>query len=113
MNPTEDSESPWIAFGMTSLVLSFIGAILFFLPILGTPISGIALGLGIVGLILAPFTAGPTLRWSLGGIAASTLALSLNLLIIYAPAGYQPERKVPTPWQHVPDRPYVPPPATY
>jgi hypothetical protein len=108
-----ESESPWIAFGMSSMVLAYIGTLLFFLPILGVPISGIGLGLGIVGLIVAPFTPGPSLRWSLGGIAASVLALGLNLFIIYAPAGYQPDRKVPTLWHSVPDRPYIPPPATY
>ncbi len=113
MSPRTDSESPWLAFGMTSLVLAFIGTLLFFLPILGTPISGIALGFGIVGLILAPYTPGPSLRWSLAGIGASLLALGVNLFIIFAPEGYQPDRKVPTIWHTIPDRPSVPPPATY
>lgn len=113
MTARTESENAWLAFGMTSVVLAFIGTLLFFLPILGTPISGIALGFGIVGLILSPYTPGPSLRWSLAGIAASLLALSVNLMIIYAPEGYQPDRKVPTIWHTVPDRPYVPPPATY
>jgi len=111
MSPRTDAENPWIAFGMSSLVLAFIGTLFFFLPILGTPISGIALGFGIIGLIVSPWTPGPSLRWSLAGIVASLLALSVNLLIIYAPEGYQPDRKVPTPWRAVPDRPFVPPPA--
>jgi len=112
MRILSDPESPWLALGMTSLVLAFIGLLLFFLPILGIPISLLALGFGILGLIVAFFVPGPSLRWSLGGIAASCLALSVNLAIAWAPSGYLPERRMPTPWQPVPDRPYVPPPAS-
>ncbi len=113
MSSKADVENAWVAFGMSSIVLAVIGAILFFLPILGAPISGIALGFGIAGLIASPFTKGASLRWSLGGIAASMLALGLNILIICAPSGYEPDRKVPTMWHAVPDKPFVAPPATY
>ena len=39
----------------------------------GHPISLLALRFAIVGLIAALFTTGASLRWSLGGIAASCL----------------------------------------
>src|SRR5262249_11034297 len=112
MSQRTDSESAWLGFGMTSLVLAYVAMILFFLPILGIPIGAIALVFGIVGLILSPYTSGPSVRWSVLGIGMSLLALGLNLLINFAPQGYLPNRRdVPTIWQPVPDRPYVPPPA--
>jgi hypothetical protein len=104
-----DPESPLVGLGMTSLVLAFIALLVFFMPILGIPISLCALCFGVVGFIVALFAPRASLRWSLGGIAASCLALGVNLAIAYAPSSYLPDRKVPTPWQAVPDRPYVPP----
>jgi hypothetical protein len=106
-----DLESPWLGLGMSSLVLAFIALLLFFLPILGIPISVLALGLGILGFFVALFSPGASLRWSLGGIAASFLAPSVNLAINFAPAGYQPDPGVPPPWRAPPDRPFVPPPS--
>jgi hypothetical protein len=104
-------ESPLLGLGMSSLVLGMIGLLLFFLPILGIPISVCGLFFGLVGLGAVFFPTGTSLRWSLAGVAASALALAINIAIVYAPAGYLPGRKVPQMWQTVPDRPYVPPPA--
>jgi hypothetical protein len=96
---------------MTSLVLGVIGLMLFFLPILGIPISSFGLVFGVAGAVLALCTPASNLRWSLGGIGMCCLALGINLAILYAPEGYLPGRKVPQLWQTPPDRPYVPPPA--
>jgi hypothetical protein len=104
-------QSPWQGLGMTSLVLGFIGLSLFFLPVLGIPISLCALGFGVAGLVVAFFTATASLRSSIGGIGLSCLALAVNVAIANAPAGYLPRPDVPKPWQAVPDRPFVAPPA--
>ncbi len=111
MTRTQDPENVWLGLGMSSLVLAFVALLVFFMPILGIQISVLALAFGILGLIVSPWTTGPSLRWSLGGIAASCLALGVNLAIAYAPQGYLPDRDVPAPWRTVPDRPYVPPPG--
>jgi hypothetical protein len=105
-------DGPLPALGMTSLVLGVIALLLCFLPILGIPLSAFGLLFGLLGFLVALFARGTSLRWSLGGLAASTLALLVNLAIAYAPQGYLPGRNVPKPWQPVPDRPYVPPPAS-
>jgi hypothetical protein len=102
---------PPIDLGPLSVVLGSIGLLLFLLPVLGVPISACALLFGVVGSILAFAPGGVRLRWSLLGCAISSLALAINIAIAYAPAGYQPPPGVPPPWQAVPDRPYVPPPA--
>jgi hypothetical protein len=102
---------PPFALGMSSLVLGTIGLLLFFLPILGIPISAFGLCFGILGLAAAFFTGGVQLRWSLAGIATSAAALAVSIAIAYAPAGYLPDRDVPQLWQSPPDRPYIPPPA--
>jgi hypothetical protein len=107
-----EPKNPLLGLGMASLVLSFIATLVFFMPVLGIPISLLALGFALVGLIAALFTTGASLRWSLGGIAASCFALTINLAINFAPSGYLPERRVPSPWQAPPDTPYVPPPAS-
>ncbi len=104
------SKNPLIGLGMTSLVLGTVGLLLFFLPVLGIPLSAIGLLCGVLRLF-QPAESGTTLRWGVGGVAVSCLALAVNVGVAFAPAGYLPGRKVPRPWQAVPDRPYVPPPA--
>ncbi|HZZ77451.1 MAG TPA: hypothetical protein VFE62_02970 [Gemmataceae bacterium] len=96
--------------GMAALVLGAIGLLLFFLPILGIPLSvaGIALG---VAALLASTVWQMNLRWAIAGLATSCLALTINLAIWYAPGGYLRDPSVPRMWQAVPDRPYAPPPA--
>jgi hypothetical protein len=71
--------------GMTSAVLGTIGLMLFFLPILGLPISVCGLAAGFLGLIGALATHG-RLRWSVVGIAMSIMALGINVAILYAPS---------------------------
>jgi hypothetical protein len=102
---------PLLALGMLSLVLGTIGLLLFFLPVLGVPVSAFALLVGVLATVLAPFGVGGTLRWALAGLVMSAAALAVNLAIAYAPGGYLPDPHVLPPWQRVPDRPYVPPPA--
>ncbi len=102
---------PPIDLGPLAVVLGFIGLLLFFLPILGIPISAFGLLCGLVGSVIARAPGGVRLRWSLLGCAVAGLALAINVAITYAPAGYTPAPGVTPPWQGVPDRPYVPPPA--
>lgn len=106
-----DPNNPWLAMGMTSLVLGFIGLSLFFMPVLGIPVSIFGVGFGILGLAVALFTPATSLRSSLGGICLSCLALGVNVAIANAPGGYLPKPTVPRPWQQAPDRPFVAPPA--
>jgi hypothetical protein len=103
--------SPLVGMGMTSMVLGVIALLLFFMPILGIPISVIGLVFGLIGLIVFFTGGGPSVRWSLGGIFLCGLALLVNFALNYAPPGYVPGRETLPPWQPVYDRPYVPPPA--
>jgi hypothetical protein len=111
MQNVVEAHRPLIGLAMTSLVLGTIGVLLAFLPILGIPLSGIGILFGSIGLIGGLFRRGLVLRWSLAGLALSSMALAMNIALLYAPEGYIPSRPVPPPWQPVPDRPYVPPPA--
>lgn len=114
MSPLPEPHNPPIAFGMSSVVIGTIGLMLFFLPVLGIPLSAFGLLFGLLGLLAAFFGGraggGVLLRWTLAGIAVSCLGLAVNVAIAYAPAGYLPGREVPQLWQSSPDRPYVPPP---
>jgi hypothetical protein len=96
---------------MTSLVLGIIGLMLFFLPVLGIPISAIGLALGLIGLLRAFAHIGSSLRWSISGTGLCALALLVNFAINYAPWGYIPSRQVPPSWNPPHGRSYVPPPA--
>ncbi len=111
MSPLPATQTPPVALGLLSLVLGTIGLLLFFLPILGVPISAFGLLFGVLGTFVALVPGGLRLRWSLLGSALSALALATSLAIFYAPGGYLPDPAVPPPWQPVPDRPQVPPPA--
>jgi hypothetical protein len=107
-----DTYRPVTGLGMSSLVLGTVGLMLFFLPILGIPISVLGLFFGLVGFGIGVFRPRVSLRWSLGGIGMSALALLMNIGIVFAPAGYIPTGgHEPPPWRAPPDRPYVPPPA--
>ncbi len=102
---------PPVGLGITSLVLGTIGWMLFFMPILGIPLSAAGLVFGIIGLVAA-FSGGWVIfRWSLAGVAVSALALAVNVAIARAPEGYFPSGRVPLDTQPVPERPYIPPPA--
>jgi hypothetical protein len=112
MSDFAETYRPLTGLGMASLVLGTVALMLFFLPVLGIPISVLGLLFGLVGSGVALFRPRVSLRWGLGGIGMSALALLLNIGIVYAPAGYIPTGgQQPPPWQAVPDRPYVPPPA--
>ena len=70
--------SPY-ALGLTSLVLSAVGLLLFFLPILGIPLASVGLLFGLAGLLAALFGARSSLRWSVLGVLLSFLALGTDL----------------------------------
>jgi hypothetical protein len=96
---------------MLSLVLGTTALIFFFMPILGIPTSALGLLFGVVGVCASLATRGVRLRWSMLGCAMCTLALSINLLVNYAPGRHLPPPRIPRMWQSVPDRPAIPPPA--
>jgi hypothetical protein len=96
---------------MASVVLGLIALMVGFLPVLGVPISAFGLLFGLIGLVAAFFPTQASLRWSMGGVVVCSLALAVNLALARAPSGYQPDPRVPRPWQPVPDRPSNPPPA--
>ncbi len=105
------TQRPPIELGMTSLVLGFTGLLLFFLPILGLPLSAAGGLFAIIGTGIA-LAGGPmSLRWSVFGILLCAIAIGVNVLMTYPEAGKLPERAVPQSWQQVPDRPWVSPPA--
>lgn len=87
MNRFPETENRTLGLGMTSLVLGTIGLLLFFLPILGIPISAFGLLFGLIGLGATLFGGGAMLRWSVAGMGLSFLALAINIAIAYTPAG--------------------------
>jgi hypothetical protein len=99
------------AFGMTALVLGHIALMLFFLPVLGIPLSACGLAFGGVGVALALLTGASSLRWGVAGVAASGLALAVNLALARAPESHAPDPRRPRSGQVEPARPYIPPPA--
>jgi hypothetical protein len=103
-------QQPPLAFGVASFVLGMVGFMLFFLPILGAPVSVLGLAAGVVGCFVAGATVRGSLRWSVAGVVLSCLALGINVAIAYAPRGF-PEPPTGPANRSVPDRPYVPPPA--
>ena len=111
MSQLPSTHNPPAALGMLSLALGTVGLVLFFLPILGWPISAFGLFFGLLGIAVSFSAGGVPLRLSPMGSALSALALSINLAIASAPGGYLPEPYGRPLWQDVPDRPYVPPPA--
>ena|SRR5579864_2332316 len=107
---TNETESPY-QMGMASMVVGTIGLLLFFMPILGIPISAFGLLFGLLGIAVALVWAGQRVRWIALGCVVSAMALAINLLIADAPVGYLAAPTVPPLWQRAPDRPYVAPPA--
>jgi hypothetical protein len=106
-----DRHTPLLGFGMSSLVVGLIGLMLFFLPVLGIPVSALGLCLGVIGFVGGLFRGGPSLRWGLGGIGVCGMALVVNLVMYHAPSGYGDSYPVPPLWQAPRDRPYVSPPG--
>jgi hypothetical protein len=108
-NPPE-VKTPPLGLGVASVVLGVISTMLFFLPILATPISVVGLLLAIVGCTLGMTSGRASLRWSAVGVVVSGLALTINVAIAYAPSGFERTPPAP-PTQPVPGVPYAPPPA--
>lgn len=103
-----------IPLGMASIVLGVLGLSFVFLPILGIPISGLGLLLGVIGALTGWFVGGPlSLRWSAGGLAIGAVSMALNVAVAYAPAGYIPRRPPPEPWEVIPSRREIPAPAAF
>lgn len=100
-----------LAFGMTALVLGHIALVLFFMPVLGVPISAAGLIFGLAGLVLAPLTPRSSRRFSVAGFAVCAVALLVTLALHRAPAGYLPAPRVPPSWQRALGAPNPPPPA--
>ncbi|HEY5311656.1 MAG TPA: hypothetical protein VIK18_04030 [Pirellulales bacterium] len=111
MKPLPYIESPPLALGLMSLILGSVGSLLFFLPILGAPLSAIGLLIGLAGFAKGIGRDVEGVRWSLGGIVVCVMGLTIAVAVDYAPEGYIESRSVPAMWQQSPDRPYVPPPA--
>jgi len=103
---------PVLGLGITSIVLGIIALLLFFMPVLGIPISALGLLFGILGFVSAIFfSRGATLRGSVGGIAICSLALLLNLALAFAPMPtYLPAHKVSPPGGPPPGQPWISPP---
>jgi hypothetical protein len=97
--------------GVASAVLGSVGLLLFFLPVLGIPLAGVGLILGLIALLTALFGARSSLRWSVFGLAISVLALVANLAITYAPVNSSVQDIHGRLWQPPPNRSYVSPPA--
>jgi hypothetical protein len=95
--------------GVTSLVLGNIGLLLFFFPILGIPVSAIALVLGIVAVLLPPTRRGRDLRYCFYGILLSVAALSMNIAIALGPSGLASQLEVPRQGQRGPADTHEPP----
>ena len=85
MENAHELEPPRLAFGVSSFVLGMIGFMLFFLPILGAPISVVGLFAGLAGCLVAGATSRGSLRWSVGGVVLCLMALGINVAVAYAP----------------------------
>jgi len=97
--------------GLTATTLGSVGMLLFFLPILGAPLSGIGFICGIVGVGAALAGNSTSLRWAAAGLCVSSVALAINVVLAYTPLFLVPNYPVRPAWQTAADRPYVPPPA--
>jgi hypothetical protein len=105
-----DTEIPFGP-GLIAVTLGSIGTLLFFLPILGAPLSAAGLAVSIAAMLLAVFRGGTSLRWALAGFCVCASALALNLGLAFAPLWLVPGSAVQPSWQPLPDRPYASPPA--
>jgi hypothetical protein len=104
--------APMMSFSMTSLVLGFLATLVFFMPILGIPIAVAGVVCGIIGIVFALRSPEYSIRWGLGGLGLSLLALSTLLALYYAPEAYLMRYRAARRWQPPADRPYVAPPAS-
>lgn len=106
-----DPTIPLLGMGLVSLVLGTVGLLLFFLPILSLPIAAFGLAFGMIGLCAALLGKG-NLRWCVGGIALSCLAIGIDLAIMLAASAfYLPQPGEQKLWQSNPEKHFVSPPA--
>jgi phosphate/sulfate permease len=105
------AKPPRVALGIASVVLAASGLVLLFLPVLGAPLSAIALLIAVIGVGVALGGGDVRLRWSVLGLGLSALALGINVAIAYAPSGYVGIPRAQRMWQGENDRPRIPPPA--
>jgi Na+/H+ antiporter NhaD/arsenite permease-like protein len=101
-----------LSLGVISVVLGVIGLFFFFLPIIGIPVSCVAIAAGLIGLILSCGGSIEGLRWGSVGLAVSLLSAGIDIAINHAPSG------AVRPYEHpenpsTRDRPFVPPPARW
>jgi hypothetical protein len=102
---------PIVGLGLSSLTLGTVGLVLFFMPILGLPISALGLAIGLAGVGNALLGGPVGLRMAYGGTWLSLLAVGVNAAIMIAPN--QPfSAPVPELVPHMRLREqFVPPPA--
>lgn len=62
-------------FGIASFVVGIVAILFFCLPIVGIPLAGVGLLLGIAGLIVAIVREGRGLAWSIAGLVVNVFAL--------------------------------------
>ncbi len=105
------TDEPPIGPGVTSVALGAVGLLLLFLPVLSIPLGILGLAFGAVGLILGLVAGKAALRWAVGGLLLSGLALGLAIAIVYAPADLLPARNATAEIPGVPEPHYAPPPA--
>lgn len=111
MIPESQTAAPPIGLGLAALVLGTIGLLLFFLPILGIPLGLCGTLVGIAGVIAAGMHRPAELRWAIGGLVVSLIALFAGWVLYHAPLGEEPRDAAPREWQVPAERPYIPPPA--
>jgi hypothetical protein len=82
------SDLPNIGLGLASVTLGAIGLGMFFLPVLGIPISLAGLVAGIAGAAIAAGGKSCDMRLALIGIGLCSLAVSVDWAMTYAPSGF-------------------------
>jgi hypothetical protein len=108
----ERADLPPVELGLSSVIISAIGLVLFIVPIISLPISTAGLILGVAGIIAAAAGGQSRLRLCVAGVTLAIVGLAIGWAIARAPSGYFAPRAVFPSIQPLHDRPYVPPPAS-
>lgn len=111
MSMSHTPRLPLLGLGLSSVTLGATGLLLFLLPILGLPISGTGILVGLVGCGIALATERASVRLNVAGVVISSLAFALVWGISLAPSGFFAPRPSPTLSPPLLGRPYIPPPA--
>jgi hypothetical protein len=109
--PSAEHEPLPVPLGMTSIVLGVVALVGSLLPVLGLPLAASGMAFGIAGCVSSFRLKRVSLRWSLGGLGVSSLALAAAVVLSYAPSTSFQGYRVPEMWEPPPDRPSNPPPA--